>query len=83
MGMNLIDEATEAARRCRDYQKKAALVHYTNQLRDTFGRFAISCSREDMSELVGHWTRVLLALGELPTDGDKVVPLNEKLTDAS
>lgn len=79
--INLIDEATEAARLCRDYSKKSVLVRHTNWLRDVYGRFCVSCSREDMSELVAAWTHVLLALGNLPSND--VVPINKELTDAS
>ncbi len=65
MEMSLLKEATEAARYCTDLVKRAALIYYTDCLRDVYGRFTISCSRADMSELVGAWTRVLLALNAL------------------
>ena len=88
--MNLLKEATEAARHCFDYQKKAALVHYTSELRDVFGRFTISCSREDMSDLVGAWTRVLLALNNLPPwpgagpeGGKQPKPVKEEVTNVA
>lgn len=83
--MNLINEAMEAARKCRDFHKKLTLVRYTDQLRDVFGRFAISCSREDMKELVAAWTHVILAIDNImPGDEPKILPTNnEKLTDAS
>ena len=73
---NLIKEARQAAKDCRDFTKKILLNRLTDDLQNAFGMFTVSCSREDMSALVGAWTRVILAMNDLPVKP----PVEEKLT---
>jgi hypothetical protein len=40
--MNLLEEAKEAARNCRDIRKKSVLIKQTSRLRDVLGRFSLS-----------------------------------------
>lgn len=63
---NFIRQAREAARRCPDRAKREALQRCTDDLHDVFGRFTTSCSKADMVELVGAWTRVAWAIEALP-----------------
>ncbi len=83
--MNLIKEARNAALFCNDYTKRVTLQRVTDELHDVFGRFTVSCSREDMTDLVAAWTRVILALNDLPVlvdpdGGRRPVAIHGKLT---
>ena len=62
----LIKEARDAAIFCNDSGKRALLRHLTDEVQDAFGLFTVSCSREDMERLVAAWSRLILALNELP-----------------
>ncbi len=64
--MSFIKHARDAARICTDRQKRETLNRCTDDLHDVFGRFVVSCSKQDMLELVGAWTRVVWALEALP-----------------
>ncbi len=82
---NLIREARAAALVCTDYTKRVTLQRVTDELHDVFGRFTVSCSRADMSDLVAAWTRVILALNDLPVlidpgGGRRPVAIQGKLT---
>ncbi len=87
--MSLLKEATEAARACSDTRKRKALQERTDELRDAFGRFTISCNREDMAYLVAAWSRVILALNSLPPlpehgpNGGRMAAPKEALTNAA
>jgi hypothetical protein len=88
--VSLIKQARDAAYVCTDYQKRERLKRATDDLHDAFGRFTASCSKEDMIDLVGAWTRVTWALDALPplpgagpNGGRAPLPRHEKLTDAA
>jgi len=72
---NLIKEAREAARTCASYNKRITLNACVDELQDAFGLFTVSCSRQDMQNLVRAWTRVILALNDLPVSPMPVKPL--------
>ncbi len=87
--MSLLKEATDAARACTDARKRKALQERTDELRDAFGRFTISCNRADMLDLVATWSRVILALNSLPPlpehgpNGGRAPVPKEALTNAA
>ena len=66
MNVNLIQEARQIARMTGEYQRRELLHHLVDDVQDAFGQFTVSCSREDMQWLVGVWSRLVLALNELP-----------------
>ncbi len=63
---DLIKEGRAAASFCNNSDRRALLHRLTDEVQDTFGLFAVSCSREDMERLVAAWSRLILALNELP-----------------
>lgn len=64
--MNFIKQARDAARACTDRAKRERLQACTDDLHAAFGRFTVSCGKQDMLDLVGSWTRVAWALDALP-----------------
>ncbi len=64
--MSFIKQARDAARSCTDRAKRERLQACTDDLHDVFGRFTTSCSKDDMVEMVGAWTRVTWALDAIP-----------------
>ncbi len=76
--MNLIKEAREAALKA-EWSKKIQINYLTDDLANAFGQFSVSCSRTDMKWLVASWSRVILALNELPVT---TPPSKTTLTDA-
>ncbi len=69
--MSLLEEAGTAARTWTDWRKVQTLRECTDELRNAFGVFSISCSREDMRHLVAAWSRVILILDSGKKDPDK------------
>lgn len=84
--MNFIKHARELAALCPDPVKKKNLRNCADDLHDVFGRFAVSCDKDDMQALVGAWTRTAIAILLLPPlpehrpDGGR---LRKPLTDAA
>lgn len=56
----LVLQAAPASKR-RDYLRDTV-----DLCKETFDRFAISASQEDMEELVARWTHLKIALGAMP-----------------
>ena len=90
MSGSFIKYAREAARACTDVQKRVALQMATDELQNAFGRFTISCSKEDMIAMNGAWAQVAWAIERLPplpeagpNGGKMPVPSKKKLTDAA
>ncbi len=64
--MSFIKQARDAAKLCTHREKRKVLERCTDELHDAFGRFTVSCSKDDIVALVGAWTRVTWALDALP-----------------
>jgi hypothetical protein len=64
--MSLIKDARIAAMYCVDHIKRRVLIERTDELQNIFGLFTVSCDQADMEQLVGAWTRVVIAMKNLP-----------------
>lgn len=79
---NVFREAREIARWCIFPERREQLRQRVDECKEIFDRFNISASREDFSELVACWTRMLLAIelvgpwvdGPSPRGGKLPVP---------
>ncbi len=80
MNVNLIEEARLIVRVTSDYRRRTLLHTLIDDVQDAFGLFTVSCSRADMQHLVAVWSRLLLALNELPVTPS---PGKKALTTAS
>ena len=59
---NVFREAREIARHCIFPERRERLREHVDTCKEVFDRFNLSASREDFQELVGAWTRMLLAI---------------------
>lgn len=59
---NVFREARTIALYCIFPERRDALRARVDECKEVFDRFNISASREDFQELVGAWTRMLLAM---------------------
>lgn len=59
---NVFREARTIANHCLFRERRDDLRLKTDECKEVFDRFNISASREDFQELVGRWTRMLVAM---------------------
>jgi hypothetical protein len=65
MSKSFLKHAREVARHCKDKGLRKILQERTDELQNVFSRFTISCSPDDMIDLVAMWTRVALAVNAI------------------
>jgi hypothetical protein len=81
---NVFREARAIASHCIFPSRRDILRQRVDECKEVFDRFNISASREDFTELVGRWTRMLQAMdavgpyigGPAPGGGRLPVPSN-------
>ncbi len=86
---NVFREARDIARHIWLTERRDQLRERTDTCKEVFDRFQISASREDFQELVGAWTRLLMAMDVAgpyvqppPAGGGKLpVPLSDATLD--
>ena len=65
MSTSFLKHAREVVRHCPDKGPRQILKDRTDELQNVFSRFTISCSCDDMEQLVAMWTRVALAVNAI------------------
>lgn len=74
MNVSIFKEARDIARNCRDATRRDILRERTDLAQESYDLFKVAPSRQNMSNLVNTWTRMLLAIDAIPPVVDDPTP---------